>query len=90
MDMDFGDFETVMAGSLADSYNDFKDLKMSPNKIYGFMKLVGFFDKKILLKKLDFWLPLKSIDKNEDVQEAETIKKSKTELFHLIEKNMKI
>ena len=64
MDLSIGDFETVMAGSLKDSYKEIQDLKMTPRKIYGFMKLVGFFDKKILLKKLDFWLPLKTLDKN--------------------------
>ena len=48
-----------MVGSFKDSYKDIMDLKMSPKKILGFMKLVGSIEKKVLLRKMDFWLPLK-------------------------------
>ena len=48
-----------MVGSFKDSYQEIMDLKMSPKKILGFMKLVGSIEKKVMLRKMDFWLPLK-------------------------------
>ena len=48
-----------MVGSFKDSYKEIMDLKMSPKKILGFMKLVGCLEKKVMLRKIDFWLPLK-------------------------------
>ena len=53
-DLDKDDFETVVVGSFKDSADG-----MNRQKLLAFMKLVGTLEKKIMLRKIDFWLPLR-------------------------------
>lgn len=69
-----GEFETVLVGSFKDSYNKIMDLEMNPKKILGFMKLIGCIEKKFLLRKMDFWLPLKVNHLSENMSKQAKLK----------------
>jgi len=42
-----------------DSFHSNERTKLSKNKLLAFSKLVGTLEKKIMMKKIDFWLPLR-------------------------------
>ena len=57
---EFGTFVSNKADSFVNNFNR----EISKTKMKGFMKLVLVLEKKIMVRRFDFWLPLRRFDQS--------------------------
>ena len=64
-DIDANEFGTFVSKANSDGesfINNFPVKRLSKKKLHAFMKLVLVLEKKIMVRRFDFWLPLRRYD----------------------------
>ena len=60
-DIDHNEFSTFVSNK-TDCFDNNFNRNISNNKLKAFMKLVLVLEKKIMVRRFDFWLPLRRLD----------------------------
>ena len=62
-DVDFDEFATFISQKNENAMELIKAKELSKIKILGLKQLLSVIDKKVMIRRFDFWLPLRNFDK---------------------------